>query len=45
MTSTDIIHLAILLETSSIVGDEELVKINHNVDHKITDILVKELPI
>ena len=45
MASGDVIHLANLLESSSIVGVEELVKINHNVDDKIIDILVKELPI
>ena len=45
MASADVIHLANLLESSSIVGVEELVKINHNVDDKIIDILVKELPI
>ena len=45
MASADVIHLANLLESSSIVGVEELVKTNHNVDDKIMDILVKELPI
>ena len=45
VASGDVIHLANLLESSSIVGVEELVKINHNVDDKIIDILVKELPI
>ena len=45
MASVDVILLANLLESSSIVGVDELVKINHNVDDKIIDILVKELPI
>ena len=45
MASADVFHLTDLLESSSIVGVEELVKINHNVDDKIIDILVKELPI
>lgn len=34
MVSADVIYLANLLESSSIVGVEELIKINHNVDDK-----------
>ena len=37
--------MANLLESSSTVGVEELVKIDHNANDKIIDILVKELSI